>query len=102
MALNDLGEMRCSWGQLEEAIADLEESLELIGPDDLQSKRDAMLNLAVAHEGVENYRACRRLLEEVVRLDRELGCPGLEDDLEHLDDVTTRMNEEQQKKGANR
>ena len=102
MALNDLGEMRCSWGQLEEAIVDLEKSLELIEPDDLQSKRDAMLNLAVAHEGVEHYRDCRRLLKEIVRLDRELGHPELEDDREHLSDVTARMNEEQQKKGADR
>lgn len=99
MALNDLGEMRCSWGQLEEAIVDLEKSLELIGPDDLQSKRDATLNLAVAHEGVEHYRECRGLLEEVVRLDRELGHPELEDDREHLSDITTRIKEEP-KKGA--
>jgi tetratricopeptide (TPR) repeat protein len=75
MALNDLGELRCSWGQLEEAISDLQKGLELIEPDDLQSKRDTMLNLAVAHEGIEHYQNCRRLLEEVVRLDRELGHP---------------------------
>jgi tetratricopeptide (TPR) repeat protein len=102
MALNDLGEMRCSWGQLEEAIADLEKSLELIEPDDLQSKRDATLNLAVAHEGVEHYQDCRRLLEEVIRLDRELGHPDLQDDREHLDDIITRINEEQHEKGADR
>jgi hypothetical protein len=100
MALNDLGEMRCSWGQLEEAIVDLEKSLELIEPDDLQSRRDATLNLAVAHEGVERYPECRRLLEEVVRLDQKLGHPELEDDREHLDDITARINEEKHKKGA--
>lgn len=102
MALNDLGEMRCSWGQLEQAIVDLEKSLELIAPDDLQSRRDATLNLAVAHEGVEHYEKCRRLLEEVVRLDRELGHPELDDDREHLGDITARMNEEKQGKGADR
>lgn len=95
MALNDLGEMRCSWGQLEEAIVDLEKSLELVESDDLQAKRDVMLNLAVAHEGVSHYDTCRELLEEVVRLDRELGHPDLEDDREHLEEIGSR------RKGAN-
>jgi len=99
VALNDLGEMRCSWGQLDEAIADFEKCLELIGPDDLQSKRDVTLNLAVAHEGVEHYQDCRRLLEEVVRLDQQLGHPDLDDDREHLGDITARIKEEP-KKGA--
>jgi tetratricopeptide (TPR) repeat protein len=100
MALNDLGEMRCSWGQLEESIADLEKCLELIEPDDLQSKRDTTLNLAVAHEGIEHYRKCQKLLQEVVRLDQKLGHPELEDDREHLGDITTRIDEEKRKKGA--
>ena len=92
MALNELGEMRCSWGQLAESVKLLEEALGLVEASDLTSRRDVLLNLEVAHEGLGNYPTCQELLEEVVRLDRKLDHPELADDLEHLADVTRRSH----------
>jgi len=87
MALNDLGEMKCSWGELEDSLALLEQSLSLVGAEDHAARRDVLDNLVVAHEGLDHLETCQDLLEEVVRLDRELGHENLHDDQRHLEAI---------------
>ena len=93
MALNELGEIRCSWGELAEAVVLLEEALDLVEQHDLTSRRDVLLNLEVAHEGLGNAVACQELLEKVVELDRQLDHADLTEDLEHLAVVERRASE---------
>lgn len=83
MAIAELGEMKCSWGQFEESLDLLHKALELVEPGDLASRRELLLDLVVAYEGCDDMPRCKRLLEEVLKLDREMETDEIEEDLDH-------------------
>ncbi|NOZ87628.1 MAG: hypothetical protein GXP49_15495 [Deltaproteobacteria bacterium] len=93
MALNDLGEMHCSWGQLQSSIKYLEESLSLVDKEDKESMRAVLLNLVVANEGLGNYAKCKEYLARIISLDREIGSPEIDEDMDHLDSIEERLAE---------
>ncbi len=99
MALNDLGEMRCSWGELEVSVQLLKQSLALAQSDDVKSRRDILLNLSIAHEGLGHLTTCKKILKELVQLDKELGHQGLLEDQEHLAEIEDRLVEDGRQRG---
>jgi hypothetical protein len=46
-----------------------------------------MLDTVVAHEGLDDLERCRSLLEEVITIDRQIGCEDVEEDMAHLDRI---------------
>jgi len=100
MALNDLGEMRCSWGELEVSIELFGESLSLALHDDIKARRDIMLNLVMANEGLGRLAVCRDLLKELIQLDKELGHQDLFEDREYLAGIQARLLEDGQERGS--
>lgn len=94
MALNDLGEMRCSWGELEVSIALFKQSLSLAPLGDIRARRDILLNLAVANEGLGRLAVCRSLLVELIELDKELEHQDLFEDQEYLAEIEARLMED--------
>ncbi len=99
MALNDLGEMRCSWGELEVSIQLLKQSLALVQPDDLKARRDILVNLSIAHEELGHLPTCKKILKELIQLDKELGHQGLSEDQEHLAEIEARLAEDGRERG---
>ncbi len=98
MALNDLGEMRCSWGELEVSIQLFLESLSLAQLDDIKARRDILLNLVIANEGLGRLKVCQDLLKELIELDKELEHQDLYEDREYLAVIQARLLEDGQER----
>jgi tetratricopeptide (TPR) repeat protein len=87
MCLAELGEMKCQWGQFEEALDLFSKALALLDPGDMESRRHLMLDMVVAYEGLDELERCRDLLNEVIAIDRKIGCEDVEEDMAHLDRI---------------
>lgn len=83
MAIAELGEMKCSWGQFEESLGLLRRALALAEEGDLASRRELLLDMVVAYEGLDDMARCKALLEEVLALDKVLEPDEIEDDMDH-------------------
>jgi tetratricopeptide (TPR) repeat protein len=82
IALGELGETACLWGELDRALEMLEESLSLVDPARENDRRAVLLRLAMVHEGKGELEKPRLLLDEVLLIDQRLGIPD-NDDREH-------------------
>lgn len=91
MALVELGEINCQWGQFAESLALFEEAFNLLPEGDLEARRWVLLDMTVAHEGLNDLKKCEQLLIEVIELDKEIKCENIRDDLDHLERI--RMTE---------
>jgi len=87
MCMAELGEMKCQWGQFEEALDLFGKARAMLDKTDRESLRMLMLNTVVAYEGLDELERCRSLLEEVISIDREIGCEDVEEDMAHLDRI---------------
>ena len=87
MCLAELGEMKCQWGQFDEALDLFSRAMALIDEGDMESRRLVMLDMVVAHEGLDDLERCRELLNEVLIIDRKIGCEDVEEDMDHLDRI---------------
>ena len=87
MALAELGELRCQWGQFSESLELLSKALSLNEEDKLEYRRDILLDMAVAHEGMDNMEMCLKLLEEVVAIDEQLHSEDIQENLDHLERI---------------
>lgn len=88
MALVELGEMRCQWGQFEESLELFDQAMTLLQDGDLSSERIILLNKVIAHEGLGHLDTCDALLQEVIAIDKSTGSPDLPEDLAHLKRIT--------------
>lgn len=91
MCLAELGEMKCQWGQFDEALDLFAKALALLDVGDLEARRFLVLDMVVAHEGLNNLERCRTLLEEAIAIDRKIGCEDIAEDVAHLDRITRAM-----------
>jgi len=89
MALVELGEIKCQWGQFTESLALFEEAFELLSEDDLEARRSLLLDMTVSYEGLNNFEKCEQLLAEVIEIDVEIKCEDIQDDLDHLERIRT-------------
>jgi len=87
MCLAELGEMKCQWGQFDEALDLFGKAQAMLDPADQESLRMLMLNTVVAYEGLDELERCRDLLKEVLAIDREIGHEDVEEDMAHLDRI---------------
>jgi tetratricopeptide (TPR) repeat protein len=87
MCLAELGEMKCQWGQFDEALDLFGKALALLDESDMENRRMLMLDTVVAYEGLDELERCRSLLEEVITIDRQIGCEDVEEDMAHLDRI---------------
>jgi tetratricopeptide (TPR) repeat protein len=87
LCLAELGEMKCHWGQFEEALDLFGQALALLDEGDLESRRHIMLDMVVAYEGLDELEKCRELLKKVLVIDRQIECEDVEEDIAHLDRI---------------
>jgi tetratricopeptide (TPR) repeat protein len=87
MALAELGELKCQWGQFTESIELLSKALSLNDEDNLENRRHILLDMAVAYEGLDDIDRCRELLEEIVGIDRQIQSQDLHEDMDHLERI---------------
>ena len=95
IALGELGETACLWGELDKAARMLEESLSLVEPERENDRRAVLLRLAMVYEGMGEIARPRSILEEVLLIDRRLGISD-EEDREHFErllETTTAVDE---------
>lgn len=83
MALAELGEMKCHWGQFEDSLELFHKALALVTEGDFASRRHILLDMVIAHEGLDNIPRCHELLEEVIEMDKVIGREEMEEDLAH-------------------
>lgn len=88
MALTELGEMKCHWGQFEDSLELFDKAFELLEDSDLKNRRILLLNKVIAYEGLDEIDRCQELLEEVLEIDRTIGCEDMEEDLAHYRRLT--------------
>lgn len=93
MALVELGELKCNWGQFEESLALFRQALSLADVGDLDSRRIILLNIVVAYEGLDELETCRMLLQEVIEIDRKIDCDDMDEDLAHRDRIQRAIEE---------
>ncbi len=82
IALGELGETACLWGELDKAVKMLEETLSLIDPKRENDRRAVLLRLAMVYEGKGEIEKPKSILDEVLLIDKRLGIRD-EDDREH-------------------
>ena len=87
MALNELGAIECLWGKLDKAEGALAQALDLVRPNDEDSRRQILINLSIVYEGKGEKGKLRDTLEEVIAIDGKLGLPDAED-REHLERIS--------------
>jgi tetratricopeptide (TPR) repeat protein len=92
MCLAELGEMKCQWGQFDEALELFSRALGLLEAGDLEARRFLTLDMVVAHEGLNNLERCRELLNEAIAIDRKIGCEDMAEDVAHLDRIKRAMH----------
>jgi tetratricopeptide (TPR) repeat protein len=84
IALGELGETACLWGELDKAEKMLEESLSLVDPGRENDRRALLLRLAMVYEGKGDSGKAKSMVGEVLGIDRRLGIPD-EEDREHFE-----------------
>jgi tetratricopeptide (TPR) repeat protein len=84
IALAELGETACLWGELGKAREMLEKALSLVRSDRDQDRRAVLLRLAMVLEGQGDFEEAKSLVREVLLIDRKLEIPDAED-REHLE-----------------
>ena len=87
IALAELGELKCQWGQFKESLDLLDRAMKLLAEDDLRGRRFILLDMTVAYEGLNHLERCESLLNDVVEIDRRIGTEEIEDDLDHLERI---------------
>ena len=85
MALVELGEIKCQWGQFTESLSLFDEASKLLPQGDLDARRSVLLDMTVAYEGLNAINRCVELLAEVIEIDKEIKCEDIQDDLDHLE-----------------
>jgi tetratricopeptide (TPR) repeat protein len=95
IALGELGETACLWGELDKAVEMLEESLSLVVPERENDRRALLLRLAMVYEGKGETERPRSILEEVLLIDKRLGIDDHEDreHFERLHETTAGVGE---------
>jgi tetratricopeptide (TPR) repeat protein len=93
MALVELGELRCHWGQFDESLVLFNEAMSLVEPGDLESRRIILLNIVIAHEGLDELQTCARMLDEVLDIDRQIDCDDMAEDIAHRDRIQRAIKE---------
>jgi len=58
MALVELGEIKCQWGQFTESLSLFEEAAKLLPEGDLEARRSVLLDMTVAYEGLDAFNKC--------------------------------------------
>ena len=84
IALAELGETACLWGDLGKARKMLEEALSLVESEREQDRRAVLLRLAMVLEGQDEIEKARSNLREVLLIDKRLEIPD-DEDREHLE-----------------
>jgi hypothetical protein len=84
IALGELGETSCLWGELPKARKLLEEAMALVVPERENDRRALLLRLAMVYEGQGASRRAKSMVGEVLEIDRRLGIPD-HDDREHFE-----------------
>jgi hypothetical protein len=84
IALAELGETACLWGDLSKAREMLEEALSLVESKRGQDRRAVLLRLAMVLEGQGEFVEAKSLVREVLLIDKRLEIPDAED-REHLE-----------------
>ena len=82
IALTELGETACLWGQLDKAQSMLKEALSLVEPERERDRRAVLLRLAMALEAQGEIEKARPILDEVLLIDGRLGIT-CDEDREH-------------------
>jgi tetratricopeptide (TPR) repeat protein len=91
LALVELGEIKCHWGQFEESLDLFEKALTLLEDDDLVRRRIVLLDIVIAHEGLDDLKRCVELLKKVLEIDKLLEMdhliadPDIDEDRAHLE-----------------
>jgi len=84
IALAELGEMQCQWGKFDESLDLLNKAHDLLEPGDQRNRRTILLDMVIAHEGLDDLARCVELLEQVVAIDTAEGYDELAEDQSHL------------------
>jgi hypothetical protein len=84
IALGELGETACLWGELPKARAMLEEAMALVRPERENDRRALLLRLAMVYEGQGESQTAKSMVGEVLQIDRRLGISD-RDDREHFE-----------------
>jgi tetratricopeptide (TPR) repeat protein len=84
IALAELGETACLWGELEKARSMLEEALPLVEGGRGQDRRAVLLRLAMVLEGQGELEKAMSHVREALRIDEALEIPD-DEDREHLE-----------------
>lgn len=79
IALGELGETACLWGELDKALGMLEECLSMVDPARENDRRAVLLRLAMVYEGKGEIEKPMSILDEVLLIDKKLGIPDQED-----------------------
>ena len=75
IALGELGETACLWGELDKAVEKLEESLSLVDPRRDNDRRAVLLRLAMVYEGKGDLEKPKSILGRIWRWHAG-WCPG--------------------------
>jgi tetratricopeptide (TPR) repeat protein len=85
IALAELGEMKCQWGQFEDSLELLQKALALVPKEDIVNRRLVLLDMVIAYEGMDAIPRCREILQEVIEIDKVVGgVEELGEDQAHL------------------
>ena len=79
IALGELGETACLWGDLAKARKTLEEAVHLVEPERENDRRALLLRLAMVYEGQGESKKAKSMVGEVLQIDKRLGIPDGED-----------------------
>lgn len=93
IALAELGEMKCSWGQLQESLDLFFKALDLVQDGDLERRREILLDMVLAYEGLDELQRCRELLEEILEIDQRLQSDETEEDQQHFERICMALAE---------
>ena len=99
MALTQIGEIKCQWGQFDDSLELFAQALELVDEGELATKRLILLDTVVAYEGLDQLDRCKTLLHEVMEIDKQLAREDLleredlEEDLAHLERISRSLTE---------
>ncbi len=84
MALVELGELDCLRDQFTEALERFGRALALVLSGDQECQRVVLLDMVIAHEGLDELERARELLQEVIAIDRRIGSDNVDEHLAQL------------------
>lgn len=84
IALGELGETACLWGELPKARKMLKEAISLVVPEREGDRRALLLRLAMVYEGEGEFGRAKSMVGEALEIDRRLGISD-HDDREHFE-----------------